>query len=64
MLVEQVWTLKDLLYGEEEKEENNQINRNIEKLLLVSNDVTKIQTKKTIDPIEILLSWSIRTAES
>ena len=64
MLVEQVWTLKDLLYGEEEKEENNQINRNIEKLLLVSNDVTKIQTKKTIDPIEILLSWSIRTAQS
>ena len=35
MLVEQVWTLKDLLYGEEEKEENNQINSNIEKLLLV-----------------------------
>ena len=35
MLVEQVWTLKDLLYGQEEEEENNQINRNIEKLLLI-----------------------------
>ena len=33
-------------------------------ILLVSHDVTKIQTKKTIDPTEILLIRCFRAAEN